>query len=319
MARNQLFTLTGVTMKVLLIILFTAAWLPDAFSSDEIFELAQALSQQSENFEKASTEYITTMGKGLDSLASAPAFDGKAEVLEGYQSALKLLELYREQMEIQSAALALAGEGLRQVQKFVPDDSASILKGQKVEPMDLANGKKTPVGTASEVTADAVVILHESGVTRVSFKNLTPEWRVKVGFDPVAAAKSEEHIRRQNAELQRLGALDAQKAAALKREELSGAQGMKDGINIVSFDAKMVKSTVGYTYVSWQVVLFNNSARTIEVDMAFSFRDSNDFELEKASEYGVSLAAGQKRTLTDTRIMNSDVWYKVEKYVVVTE
>jgi hypothetical protein len=65
-----------------------------------------------------------------------------------------------------------------------------------------------------KVTPEAMTVMHDAGVTKISFENLSDEWRTKFRYD---AAKAEEYA---NAEAQRAKDEAEKRQTALKKQQM---------------------------------------------------------------------------------------------------
>jgi hypothetical protein len=98
------------------------------------------------------------------------------------------------------------------------------------------------------------------------------------------------------------------------------AKELHSGLNIVSFDAKEISREYDHSTIAWKVELLNNSDAPIsDIYVHFSFQDKDSFELDDAIEDDVSLKPGERKTVTSTTLMKSDIWDKVDSYHVKTD
>lgn len=83
-------------------------------------------------------------------------------------------------------------------------------------------------------------------------------------------------------------------------------------IQIESFDASLVQVLGDYAYVSWKVVLRNETSATRKVAVRFKFLDDSDFLLFEGFEYPVIVGANETITVTKQEIQKASVYKRVK-------
>jgi hypothetical protein len=95
---------------------------------------------------------------------------------------------------------------------------------------------------------------------------------------------------------------------------------LKDGLNIVDFDAKVISSDDNYSTIGWKVDLTNNSDDLMEgIDVLFSFRGKDGIEVTSVRENDVTIKPHETKTVTSTTLLKNSEWDQVDSYHVSTE
>lgn len=94
---------------------------------------------------------------------------------------------------------------------------------------------------------------------------------------------------------------------------------LRDGINILEFNARPTERSTIYVHVSWKVVLFNNTTEDMtEVPVRFYFLDKDGYELSYDLQTDVILPPYKRVTVTGNTMMKTSVWSQVDAYRVKT-
>jgi hypothetical protein len=93
------------------------------------------------------------------------------------------------------------------------DDQLNEWQGKKVPQLILASGKIYTGVTFSKIEADAISIIHSSGVANIFMEELKPESQAALGYDPGKAAIAREVRAAREKEMQAARLKEAEKAA----------------------------------------------------------------------------------------------------------
>jgi hypothetical protein len=110
-------------------------------------------------------------------------------------------------------ALALAAMLASEVPAQTPAPAAP---DEEAKPLQITTltGDKYKNCRIMKVTPEAMTVMHDAGVTKISFENLSDEWRTKFRYD---AAKAEEYA---NAEAQRAKDEAEKRQTALRKQQM---------------------------------------------------------------------------------------------------
>lgn len=128
---------------------------------------------------------------------------------------------------------------------------------------------------------------------------------VKVALVPLASrSSSAPDVVRESAGLTSPSASAARDAAS--------ETGRVSCLAIADVASSVVRTTSGYVYVAWKIVVSNNCDRTLDVSATFKWFDANDFELDSARER-TTLPPKQVSTITGQTMIEADVWQRAAK------
>lgn len=95
-----------------------------------------------------------------------------------------------------------------------------------------------------------------------------------------------------------------------KTDKQSGAGKGKTGLEVISVDMKVMRSTDYIAFVSWKVVVKNHSSRGIRLLGTVSFLDSEGYTVD-SEEFEGDIDAGEQKTFTEEITLEPDDLKKV--------
>lgn len=230
------------------------------------------------------------------------------------KSVLEITGMLRDALDVefkqQIALDALIKEvGQDKAHKIISDAMALPLY-KNGDQVDFLEGGKEVKGKIGEIGKDTVSVITDDGGASVVIKDLPTNDQRRLGYNPADAAEAI------------LPALAATLQSNVVDQPTTTANGkpIKEGLNIVSIDAKLMKSSDNYDYVSYKVVLYNGAANDLHnITVHLSFRDAENFEVESTIDNIDAIGSKASATVTGQKMFEKGQWPKVTNYNVTTD